>query len=116
MPARKGSSKAAAKVTAKGRRSRKAGRTYARYIQRINKDVGDGHSMSSQARQFIDELICSVEERVVRRAVELTRRGEKRTLGARQLRAALRLEFPKLLAEQAHQEAMQACQEFKDSV
>jgi len=99
----------AAKVAKKGgKRHRKGKRTWSLYVHRTLKQVNKSLSMSGKTVKIFNSFINDIFERLASEAANLARVNKTRTLGARELQAAVRLTLPADLAKHAMGEATKA--------
>lgn len=96
------------KPTGGKRSSHKPKRSWNVYVNRSLKAINSKMSMSSRTMKIVNSFVNDQFERIATEAANLVRINRKRTLGARELQAAVRLVLPAELARHAMSEATKA--------
>lgn len=88
--------------------NRKPKRSWNTYVNRSLKTINSKMSMSSRTMKIVNSFVSDQFERIATEAANLVRINRKRTLGARELQAAVRLVLPAELAKHAMAEGTKA--------
>tara|TARA_Y100000296_G_scaffold37877_1_gene43813 strand:+ start:118 stop:462 length:345 start_codon:yes stop_codon:yes gene_type:complete len=101
---------AGSKKTAKASKStRKPVRTYASYIAKVLKGASKAKlTLSSKSVKILNSLVTDFADKLAVEAAGLARGAKKRTLGSREMQAAVRLTLPAELAKHAMAEGTRA--------
>lgn len=103
------SKRTSAPKRAGGKRShRKPKRSWNVYVNRSLKSINSKMSLSSRTMKIVNSFVNDQFERIASEAANLVRINKKRTLGARELQAAVRLVLPAELAKHAMAEGTKA--------
>ena len=98
------------KVAAKGKRShRKPKQSWSRYISKVLKGAAKSKlTLSGTSMKILNSLVTDFADRLATEAASLARGAKKRTLGSREMQAAVRLTLPAELAKHAMAEGTRA--------
>ena len=89
--------------------NRKPVRNYHSYISKVLKGAAKAKlTLSSKSVKILDSLVRDFFERLAVEAASLARSAKKRTLGSREMQAAVRLTLPAELAKHAMAEGTRA--------
>lgn len=103
------SNKSAAGKKAAPKSARKGKRSFSRYISKVLKGASKSKlTLSSKATMILNSLVVDFFERLATEGAALARSAKKRTLGSREMQAAVRLTLPAELAKHAMAEGVRA--------
>ncbi|XP_049448697.1 histone H2B 1/2-like [Epinephelus fuscoguttatus] len=113
---KKGSKKAASKVTKTGRKRKpKRRESYAIYVYKVLKQVHPDTGISSKAMGIMNSFVSDIFERIAGEASRLAHYNKRSTITSREIQTAVRLLLPGELAKHAVSEGTKAVTKYTSS-